>query len=117
MDKVKNASMDIAKAFVIGTAVGIVIAVVVGLIGFIVSKGSWLEALKISKIALLLIGSMGLFCFAGVLLKGNSLRPLDNKVGWNRHFKVLHFAYVILILFIGIVTVGSGIDYLVYLIK
>lgn len=117
MNRLLYGVVDITKALFTGIIIGAILTAIFGGIGLIINKGSIINALEVSRSALLLVGSLGMLCSAALLLKKDSLRPLENKDGWNKHFKVVHFVYVIFVLFVGVIIIGSSIDYIIYFIK
>lgn len=116
MDKVKKVVIDIVKSLVVGMGVGLIIATIFSIIGLIVNKGSIKEALSFVRTAVLLIGSIGLFFSAGIFLKRDGQRAMDNKEGWKNHFKILNIGYVLFIICIGVIIIGGSADYLTYII-
>lgn len=113
MDKIKNGVVDIIKSLVIGISLGCLIGLIFTLIGLISRKGVFLDALYVGRASLLIIGALGLLVCSMFFLKRNGITPLKNQIEWKKHFKILNYAYVLLIIFASIILVGGTLDYLV----
>lgn len=117
MESLKNGVFDFIKATFLGLFVGCIIGILFILIGLIANKGVILKALYVSRCALLLIGPLCMIFSAGMFLKRGALRPLENKEGWKKHFKILNPGYVMVFFSIGMVFIGSIVDLIIYNIK
>lgn len=115
MDKLKKTVIDIVKSLAVGMGIGLLLTAVFVIIGLIINKGSIKESLSLVRTVVLLIGSIGLFFSAGIFLKRDGQRAMDNKEGWKKHFKVLNIGYVLFTICIGIVIIGGIADYVIYI--
>lgn len=117
MESLKNGVFDFIKSTFLGAFVGCIIGVLFMLIGLLANKGVFLQGLYVARCALLLIGPIGMVFSAGMFMKRGALRPLKDKEGWKRHFKVLNPGYVMVFFSVGIVFIGSLVDLIIYNIK
>lgn len=77
-EMVKKAALDVLKAFIIGVAAAAATAVILFACGFLFGSFQIVNGFEVVKDGLLLIGAIGLFLVAGMLLaKGK--RNADEK--------------------------------------
>ena len=67
-EMVKQAALDVLKAFIIGVAVAAAAAVILFACGFLFGSFQIVNGFEVVKDGLLLIGAIGLFLVAGMLL-------------------------------------------------
>ena len=114
MRSIGKGTVDCLKALFIGIAVGSAIGVIFALIGLMAYKGNFVNALNVSRSGLLLIGALCMIFSAGMFLKRGALRPLQDKDGWKRQFKILNPGYVMVFFSVGVVLIGSIVDLIIF---
>ena len=111
-EMVKKAALDVLKAFIIGVAVAAATAVILFAGGF----GSFqiVNGFEVVKDGLLLIGAIGLFLVAGMLLakgkKENADEKKEAKNGWRQHFSVIGLKTVVLMISAAFLLIASVAD-------
>ena len=107
-EMVKKVALDVLKAFIIGVAAAAATAVILFACGFLF--GSF----QIVKDGLLLIGAIGLFLVAGMLLakgkKENADEKKEAKNGWRQHFSVVGLKTVVLMISAAFLMIASVAD-------
>ena len=90
-EMVKKAALDVLKAFIIGVAAAAAAAIILFACGFLFGSFQIVNGFEVVKDGLLLIGAIGLFLVAGMLLA-------EAKNGWRQHFSVVGLKTVVLII-------------------
>lgn len=89
-EMVKKVALDVLKAFIIGVAVAAATAVILFAGGFFFGSFQIVNGFEVVKDGLLLIGAIGLFLVAGMLLakgkKENADEKKEAKNGWRHAF-------------------------------
>ena len=107
-EMVKKAALDVLKAFIIGVAAAAAAA--------IIFFGSFqiVNGFEVVKDGLLLIGAIGLFLVAGMLLakgkKENADEKREAKNGWRQHFSVVGLKTVVLMISAAFLLLASVAD-------
>ena len=108
-EMVKKAALDVLKAFIIGVAAAAATAVILFACGFQIVNG-----FEVVKDGLLLIGAIGLFLVAGMLLakgkKENADEKKEAKNGWRQHFSVVGLKTVVLMISAAFLLIASVAD-------
>ena len=107
-EMVKKAALDVLKAFIIGVAAAAATAVI------LFAGGFFFGSFQIVKDGLLLIGAIGLFLVAGMLLakgkKENADEKKEAKNGWRQHFSVVGLKTVVLMISAAFLLIASVAD-------
>lgn len=115
-ETVKKAAADVAKAFVVGVIAAAVLAVVLFAGGFLFGHFQVANAFEVMKDGLLLIGAIGLFLVAGMLLakgkKENADEKKEAKNGWRNQFAVIGLKTVVLMISIAFLLIASVADWI-----
>ena len=113
-EMVKKAALDVLKAFIIGIAVAAAAAVILFAGGFLFGSFQIVNGLEVVKDGLLLIGAIGLFLVAGMLLakgkKENADEKKEAKNGWRQHFSVVWLKTVVLMISAAFLLIASVAD-------
>lgn len=113
-EMVKKAALDVLKAFIIGIAVAAAAAVILFAGGFLFGSFQIVNGLEVVKDGLLLIGAIGLFLVAGMLLakgkKENADEKKEAKNGWRQHFSVVGLKTVALMISAAFLLIASVAD-------
>ena len=113
-EMVKKAALDVLKAFIIGVAVAAATAVILFAGGFLCGSFQIVNGLEVVKDGLLLIGAIGLFLVAGMLLakgkKENADEKKEAKTGWRQHFSVIGLKTVVLMISAAFLLIASVAD-------
>ena len=111
-EMVKKAALDVLKAFIIGVAVAAATAVILFAGGFFFGSFQIVNGFEVVKDGLLLIGAIGLFLVAGMLLaKGkNADEKKEAKNGWRQHFSVIGLKTVVLMISVAFLLLASVAD-------
>ena len=113
-EMVKKAALDVLKAFVIGIAVAAVVSVILFAGGFLFGSFQVVNGFEVVKDGLLLIGAIGLFLVAGMLLakgkKENADEKKEAKNGWRQHFSVVGLKTVVLMISAAFLLIASVAD-------
>ena len=103
-EMVKKAALDVLKAFIIGVAAAAATAVIFQIV----------NGFEVVKDGLLLIGAIGLFLVAGMLLakgkKENADEKKEAKNGWRQHFSVVGLKTVVLMISAAFLLIASVAD-------
>lgn len=109
----KKFFQDLLKAFGIGAGTAAVLFTLLFLCGLLFGANGYRSGLEAAKNGLLLIGSLGMFLVAGMILsRGRNSRKFADKEGWQRHFSVLGPETVILFFSIAFIVLASAADWL-----
>lgn len=109
--QVRQVLCDLLKGLLLGIAVGAVIALILFVIGFIAGKSQPLMGLEAVKDGLLLLGALGLFILAGMLLiKGKKPERFSGGDGWRRHFKAAGIKTILGSICIALLLLASAAD-------
>ena len=115
-ETVKKAAADVAKAFVVGVIAAAVLAVVLFAGGFLFGRFQVVNGFEVVKDGLLLIGAIGLFLVAGMLLakgkKENADEKKEAKNGWRNQFAVIGLKTVVLVISVAFLLVASVADWI-----
>ena len=113
-EMVKKAALDVLKAFIIGIAVAAVVSVILFAGGFLFGSFQVVNGFEVVKDGLLLIGAIGLFLVAGMLLakgkKENADEKKEAKNGWRQHFSVVGLKTVVLMISVAFLLSASVAD-------
>ena len=112
-EMVKKAALDVLKAFIIGVAAAAATAVIL-FAGFFFGSFQIVNGFEVVKDGLLLIGAIGLFLVAGMLLakgkKENADEKKEAKNGWRQHFSVVGLKTVVLMISAAFLLLASVAD-------
>ena len=112
-EMVKKAALDVLKAFIIGVAVAAAAAIILFACGFLFGSFQIVNGFEVVKDGLLLIGAIGLFLVAGMLLakgKENADEKKEAKNGWRQHFSVIGLKTVVLMISVAFLLLASVAD-------
>ena len=111
-EMVKKVALDVLKAFIIGVAAAAATAVILFACGFLFGSFQIVNGFEVVKDGLLLIGAIGLFLVAGMLLaKGkNADEKKEAKNGWRQHFSVVGLKTVVLMISAAFLLIASVAD-------
>lgn len=113
-EMVKKVALDVLKAFIIGVAAAAATAVILFACGFLFGSFQIVNGFEVVKDGLLLIGAIGLFLVAGMLLakgkKENADEKKEAKNGWRQHFSVVGLKTVVLIISAAFLLIASVAD-------
>lgn len=113
-EMVKKVALDVLKAFIIGVAVAAATAVILFAGGFFFGSFQIVNGFEVVKDGLLLIGAIGLFLVAGMLLakgkKENADEKKEAKNGWRQHFRVVGLKTVVLMISAAFLLIASVAD-------
>lgn len=112
-EMVKKAALDVLKAFIIGVAAAAATAVILFACGFLFGSFQIVNGFEVVKDGLLLIGAIGLFLVAGMLLqkeKENADEKREAKNGWRQHFSVVGLKTVVLMISAAFLLLASVAD-------
>ena len=111
-EMVKKVALDVLKAFIIGVAAAAATAVIA--CGFLFGSFQIVNGFEVVKDGLLLIGAIGLFLVAGMLLakgkKENADEKKEAKNGWRQHFSVVGLKTVVLMISAAFLMIASVAD-------
>ncbi len=115
-ETIKKAVTDAGKAFVVGVIAAAVLSVVLFTGGFLVGHLQVANGFEVMKDGLLLIGAIGLFLVAGMLLAKGKKENVDEKKeaknGWRNHFAVIGLKTVVLMISVAFLLVASVADWI-----
>lgn len=111
MAKLIDIVTDIIKALGLSAAVGLILISATVLIRMTLPDYRFSSSLILTQRILLVVGALGLFIVAGLILSQSHRKPLMNERDWTRFFKCLGFTGVLLILFLGLLILAGLIDY------
>ena len=113
-EMVKKAALDVLKAFIIGVAAAAATAVILFAGGLFFGSYQKVNGFEDEKDGLLLIGAIGLFLVAGMLLakgkKENADEKKEAKNGWRQHFSVVGLKTVVLMISAAFLLIASVAD-------
>ena len=112
-EMVKKAALDVLKAFIIGVAAAAAAAIILFACGFLFGSFQIVNGFEVVKDGLL-IGAIGLFLVAGMLLakgkKENADEKREAKNGWRQHFSVIGLKTVVLMISAAFLLIASVAD-------
>lgn len=115
-ETVKKVVADVGKAFVVGVIAATVASVVLFAGGFLFGHFQVANGFEVMKDGLLLIGAIGLFLVAGMLLakgkKENADEKKEAKNGWRNQFAVIGLKTVVLVISVAFVLFASVADWI-----
>lgn len=115
-ETVKKVVADVVKAFVVGVIAAVVLAVVLFAGGFLFGHFQVANGFEVMKDGLLLIGAIGLFLVAGMLLakgkKENADEKKEAKNGWRNQFAVIGLKTVVLMISVAFLLIASVADWI-----
>lgn len=115
-ETVKKVAADVGKAFVVGVIAAAVASVVLFAGGFLFGHFQVANGFEVMKDGLLLIGAIGLFLVAGMLLakgkKENADEKKEAKNGWRNQFAVIGLKTVVLVISVAFVLFASVADWI-----
>jgi hypothetical protein len=115
--KITQMLKDLGKAFLIGAAAGLVIALCLFAVGFLAGGCKPLGGLEAAKDGMFLIAAVGLFILAGMLLiKGKKPEQFSAGNGWRKHFKIIGIKSVMGMICVGILLIAAIADYLMLML-
>ena len=118
MKNVKGWFQDGLKALGIGLLISSVAGVMLFLCGFMFSHFTMLSGLEVAKNGLLLVGAIGLFLIAGMLMvKGKNPEKVAQNNGWKKHFQLMGYKGVMGIICISVLLVASVADYMILVLR
>ena len=113
-EMVKKAALDVLKAFIIGVAAAAAAAIILFACGFLFCSFQIVNGFEVVKDGLLLIGAIGLFLVAGMLLakgkKENADEKKEAKNGWRQQFSVVGLKTVVLMISAAFLLLASVAD-------
>lgn len=113
---VKKTGKDVAKAFGVGLIAAIAASLLLFAGGFLFGSFQLANGFEVVKDGLLLIGAIGLFLVAGMLLAKGKKESADEKKeaknGWRSHFSVIGLKTVVLVISIAFLLVASVADWI-----
>lgn len=114
MTSVKKVGKDVLKAFAVGIAAAAATAVILFAGGFLFGSFQIANGFEVVKDGLLLIGAIGLFLVAGMLLakgkKENADEKKEAKNGWRQQFSVVGLKTVVLMISAAFLLLASVAD-------
>lgn len=107
---------DIGKSVLIGVTVGLLVAVVLWIAGFLTGGLRVLAGAKAARTGLFIVGALGLFVLAGANLfkQGQAFSMEDYREEWKNHFSVAGFKTVLGIASVAVLGIASFLDYVIY---
>ncbi len=115
-EMVRKAALDVGKAFVIGIIAAVVLSIILFACGFLFGQFQAANGFEVMKDGLMLIGAIGLFLVAGMLLaKGkreNADEKKEAKNGWRAHFAVIGLKTVALMISVAFLLIASVADWI-----
>ena len=112
----KKVFRDLLKAFAIGAGVAAAAFVVLFLGGLLFGANGAASGLETAKNGLLLVGALGLFIVAGMIMtRGKDPKKFADKEGWRRHFAVVGPETVFGFFSAAFIILASIADYLLML--
>ena len=114
MKKLREYLQDFVKALCCGSIIAAVTALIIFLIGLAVKLGNLTAALILLRSALFLIGGLGLFVPAGMILMKKDITKGERVKQWREHFKAMNDIGVILIVCACILAAAIAVDYAIF---
>lgn len=115
-EMVRKAALDVGKAFVIGIIAAVVLSIILFACGVLFGQFQAANGFEVMKDGLMLIGAIGLFLVAGMLLaKGkreNADEKKEAKNGWRAHFAVIGLKTVALMISVAFLLIASVADWI-----
>lgn len=115
-ETVKKAVADVLKAFVVGVVAAAVLSILLFAGGFLFGHFQVANGFEVMKDGLLLIGAIGLFLVAGMLLakgkKENADEKKEAKNGWRNQFAVIGLKTVVLMISVAFLLIASVADWI-----
>ena len=115
-ETVKKVIADVLKAFVVGVIAAAVLSVVLFAGGFLFGHFQVANGFEVMKDGLLLIGAIGLFLVAGMILakgkKENAYEKKEAKNGWRNQFAVIGLKTVVLMISVAFLLLASVADWI-----
>ena len=109
----KKVLYDLLKAFAIGAGSAAVAFALLFICGLLFGDNGANSGLEAAKDGLLLIGALGLFIVAGMIMaRGKNPKKFADKVGWRRHFAAVGPEVVIAFFCAAFIVLASVADWL-----
>lgn len=116
MERLKTVGLDFYKCLKYSSMVSGILAVVTGVISFVISKGSLIASLESMKAILFAAGSMGLIMGAVSILRKDRENEKD-WFEWKKRFKIFSYRVTISVMSIIILLYGCIIDELLFMLN
>jgi len=114
MERLKTVGLDFYKCLKYSSMVSGILAVVTGVISFVISKGNLIASLESMKAILFAAGSMGLIMGAVSILRKDRENEKD-WFEWKKRFKIFSYRITISVMSIIILLYGCIIDELLFM--
>jgi magnesium-transporting ATPase (P-type) len=105
---------DVSKSAFIGLAVSGVIILISAILAFFMGHDWLITILVFSRSGLCIVGSLGLFLSAALILVKKSTISEDHLWQWRKYFHRMGFAGVIIVISIAILLLAGGIDFIYF---
>jgi len=116
MERLKTVGLDFYKCLKYSSMVSGILAVVTGVISFVISKGNLIASLESMKAILFAAGSMGLIMGAVSILRKDRENEKD-WFEWKKRFKIFSYRITISVMSIIILLYGCIIDELLFILN
>ncbi|MBE5977802.1 MAG: hypothetical protein E7249_01540 [Paenibacillaceae bacterium] len=116
MERLKTVGLDFYKCLKYSSMVSGILAVVTGVISFVISKGNLIASLESMKAILFAAGSMGLIMGAVSILRKDRENEKD-WFEWKKRFKIFSYRVTISVMSIIILLYGCIIDELLFMLN
>lgn len=103
---------DFIKCYLVGTCISLALTIVSGIVGLIKYHGEIVQVLEVIKGTLLVVGALGIFIGALMLIKKRTEKPLEYLEEWKAKFGILSYKVVIEIISFTIILYGGFFDWL-----
>ena len=115
-EQIKKIGKDVWKAFVIGIVAAAAASILLFAGGFLFGHFQVTNGFEVMKDGLLLIGAIGLFLVAGMILaegkKENADEKKEAKNGWRNQFAVIGLKTVVLMISVAFLLLASVADWI-----
>ena len=116
--KLTGLLLDLLKAVAIGLSLAGALGLLLFALGWLFGGFAVTNGLEAAKDGLLILGAVGLFIVAGMLLiKGKKEEKIDLKNGWRKHFRVIGTKTMLAVVCVGILLIASLADSLLMLVN
>lgn len=116
MERLKTVGLEFYKCLKYSSMVSGILAVVTGVISFVISKGNLIASLESMKAILFAAGSMGLIMGAVSILRKDRENEKD-WFEWKKRFKIFSYRVTISVMSIIILLYGCIIDELLFMLN
>lgn len=111
MKKILYFLQDILKCVVVGLVISLGVSIISGIILLIIFGTNAAMVFGWIKAVNYFVGAMGLLLSGGFFIKRDGTRPFVYKEQWKKLFKQMNIGFVILVIGITIIFVGTIIQY------